>query len=143
AVLRMAMDTFLHAIERRAVETERKRLEARLRQARRMEKIGTFTSGIAHNFNNILGGILGHTEVMEEHATPDTRIVRNLAAIRRGAERARDLVSEMMAFGRRRDARRRPLSVGAVIAETASLLDVSLPPSVELVIRQAPVATIV
>jgi hypothetical protein len=80
---------------------------------------------------------------MEEHAPPDTRIVRNLAAIRRGAERARDLVSEMMAFGRRRDARRRPLSVGALIAETASLLDVSLPPGIEIVIRQPPVATIV
>jgi CheY-like chemotaxis protein len=80
---------------------------------------------------------------MEERASPDARIVRNLAAIRRGAERARDLVSEMMAFGRRRDTRRRPLSVGALIAETASLLEVSLPSSVEFVIRQAPVATIV
>jgi signal transduction histidine kinase len=143
ALVRMALDTIIQAVERHAIENERTRLEARLRQARRMEKIGTFTSGIAHNFNNILGGILGHTEVMEEHAPPDTRIVRNLAAIRRGAERARDLVSEMMAFGRRRDARRRPLSVGALIAETASLLDVSLPPGIEIVIRQPPVATIV
>ena len=143
ALVRMALDTILQAVERRAIETDRARLETRLRQARRMEKIGTFTSGIAHNFNNILGGILGHSEVMEEHAGSDTRFAHNLAAIRRGAERARDLVDQMLAFGRRRDARRKPLSVGALIAESTSLLGVSLPKGIELVIRQPPVATIV
>jgi signal transduction histidine kinase/CheY-like chemotaxis protein len=143
SLVRMALDTILQAVERRAIETERARLESRLRQARRMEKIGTFTSGIAHNFNNILGGILGHSEVMEEHAGSDARFARNLAAIRRGAERARDLVDQMLTFGRRRDARRKPLSVGALVAETASLLGVSLPKGIELVIRQPPVATIV
>jgi signal transduction histidine kinase len=143
ALVRMALDTIVQAVERRAIETERARLEARLRQARRMEKIGTFTSGIAHNFNNILGGILGHSEVMNEHAGADTRYAHNLAAIRRSAERARDLVDQMLAFGRRRDARRKPLSVGALIAETTSLLGVSLPKQIDLIIRQLPVAIIV
>lgn len=143
ALVRMALDTIVQAVERHAIEKERARLEARLRQARRMEKIGTFTSGIAHNFNNILGGILGHSEVMSEHAGSDTRYAHNLAAIRRSAERARDLVDQMLDFGRRRDARRKPLSVGALIAETASLLGVSLPKQIDLIIRQPPVATIV
>ncbi|MBV9531703.1 MAG: two-component system VirA-like sensor kinase, partial [Bradyrhizobium sp.] len=143
ALVRMALDTIVQAVERHAIEKERARLEARLRQAQRMEKIGTFTSGIAHNFNNILGGILGHSEVMKEHAGSDTRYAYNLAAIRRCAERARDLIDQMLAFGRRRDARRKPLSVGALIAETASLLGVSLPKRIELTIRQLPVATIV
>jgi signal transduction histidine kinase len=142
-LVRMALDTILQAVERRAIEKERARLEARLRQARRMEKIGTFTSGIAHNFNNILGGILGHSEVMAEHRGSDTRFAHNVAAIHRGAERARDLVDQMLAFGRRRDGRRKPVSIGALIAETASLLGVSLPKGIELVIRQPPVATIV
>jgi signal transduction histidine kinase/FixJ family two-component response regulator len=143
ALVRMALDTILQAVERRTIENERARLETRLRQARRLEKIGTFTSGISHNFNNILGGILGHSEVMEEHGGSDTRFAHNLAAIRRGAERARDLVDQLLAFGRRRDARRKPLSVGALIAETATLLGVSLPRGIDLVIRQPPVATIV
>ena len=142
-LVRTALDTILQAVERHAIEKERARLEARLRQARRMEKIGTFTSGIAHNFNNILGGILGRSEMMEEHGGSNTRFGHNLAAIRRGAERARELVDQMLAFGRRRDARRKPLSVGALIAETASLLGVSLPKGIDLVIRQPPVATIV
>jgi signal transduction histidine kinase len=143
ALLRMALDTFVHAIERRATDAERRRLEARLRQSRRMERIGTFTSGIAHNFNNILGGILGHSEVMEEYVGSNSKLLANLGGIRRSAERARDLVSQILVFGRRRDMRRKPLSISALIAETAALLRVSLPHHIELVIRQSPAATIV
>ena len=142
-LVRMALDTIVQAVERQAIETERTRLEGRLRQAHRMEKIGTLTSGIAHNFNNILGGILGHSEVMEEHVSLDARLAHNLSGIRRGAERARDLVEQILTFGRRRDTRHKPLSVGALIAETAALLEVSLPQGVSLVIRQPPVAPIV
>jgi signal transduction histidine kinase len=142
-LVRMALDAIVQAVERQAIETERTRLEGRLRQAHRMEKIGTLTSGIAHNFNNILGGILGHSEVMEEHASSDPRLAHNLSGIRRGAERARDLVEQILTFGRRRDTRHKPLSVGALIAETAALLEVSLPQGVSLVIRQPPMATIV
>jgi signal transduction histidine kinase len=143
ALLRMALDTVLQAVERHAIENERTRLESRLRQAQRLEKIGTLTSGIAHNFNNILGGILGHSEIMEEHVGPGARYARNLAAIRRGAERARDLVDQLLAFGRRRDARRKPLSIDALIAETATLLDVSMPPGIELVVQPSATAVVV
>jgi signal transduction histidine kinase len=143
AVLRMALDTFMHAIERRATDTERKRLEARVRQARRMEKIGTFTSGIAHNFNNILGGILGHSEIMEDHVGSNSKLLNHLNGVRRSAERARDLVHELLVFGQRRDMRGKPVSIAAMIAETASLLRVSLPPHVELVIRHSPTTTMV
>ncbi len=87
--LRMALDTFIHAVERQAIEEERSRLRKRLRHARRMERIGTFTSGIAHNFNNILGGILGHAEVMEEYAGSSTALVRHVAGIRRRARSGR------------------------------------------------------
>jgi signal transduction histidine kinase/CheY-like chemotaxis protein len=143
SLLRMALDTIVYTVGRNAMETERARLEARLQQARRMEKIGTLTSGIAHNFNNILGGILGHSEVMEEHLGPDVRLGRNLGAIRRGAERARDLVDQILVFGQRRDARRRPLSADALVAETASLLSVSLPRGIELSIQESQVAALV
>jgi signal transduction histidine kinase len=143
SLLRMALDTIVYAAGRHAMETERTRLEVRLQQARRMEKIGTLTSGIAHNFNNILGGILGHSEVMEEHLGADVRLGRNLGAIRRGAERARDLVEQILVFGQRRDVRRRPLSATGLVAETASLLAVSLPSGIELTIRESQVAAIV
>jgi len=142
-LMRMALDTIVQAVGRHTMEKERTRLEARLQQARRMERIGMFTSGIAHNFNNILGGILGHSEVMEERVGPDAKLLRNLGAIRRGAERARDLIDQILVLGRSRAVCRKPLSVGALIAETASLLEVARPPAVELVIRQPPAATLV
>lgn len=143
SLMRMALDTIVYAVERHTMEKERARLVTRLQQAQRMETVGTLTSGIAHNFNNILGGILGHSEVIEEHLGPDARPLRNLDAIRRGAERARDLVDQILNFGRHRDARRRPLSARAVVAEAASLLNVSLPRGIDLVIEEPPVTAIV
>jgi signal transduction histidine kinase/CheY-like chemotaxis protein len=143
SLLRMALDTIVYAVGRHSMEKERARLETRLRQARRMETVGMFTSGIAHNFNNILGGILGHTEVAEERYGSDARPLRHLEAIRRGAERARDLVDQILSFGRGRDARRRTLSVRALLAEAAALLHASLPPEIDLAIREPPLAAIV
>jgi signal transduction histidine kinase len=143
SLLRMALDTIVHGVARHSMEMERTRLESRLRQARRLERIGTFTSGIAHNFNNLLGGILGHSEVIEERLGSDTKLARNLAAIRRGSERARDLVDQILAFGRHRDARPRPLNAHALVTEAAALLNVSLPAGVHLTIHEPPVAAIV
>jgi signal transduction histidine kinase len=143
SLMRMALDTIVYAVERHTMEKERARLVTRLQQAQRMETVGTLTSGIAHNFNNILGGILGHSEVIEDHLGPDARPLRNLDAIRRGAERARDLVDQILNFGRHRDARRRPLSARAVVAEASSLLNVSLPPGIDLVIHEPPETAVV
>lgn len=142
-LLRMALDAVANAVERERLESERTRLEIRLQQARRMETVGALASGIAHNFNNIVGAILGYAEMAEAHLASDSRPARNLGEIRRAGERARDLVDQLLTFGRRRDARRRPMSVQALIAEAASLLHASLPATVELVIRDAPDVTIV
>ena len=118
------------------MEKERARLEIRLQQARRMETVGTFSSGIAHNFNNILAGILGHTEMAEEHLASEARPRRNLAAIRRGAERARDLVDQILTFGRRREGRREHVCIKTLVAEAKSLLAPSLPAHVEIKVSE-------
>src|SRR4029078_10071047 len=101
-------------------DKERARCEIRVQQARRMETVGTFSSGIAHNFNNILAGILGHTEMAEEYLASEARPRRNLAAIRRGAERARNLVDQILTFGRRREGRREHVCIKTLIAEAKS-----------------------
>ena len=143
SLLRMALDTIVYAVGRHSIEKERIRLEARLQQARRMETVGTFTSGIAHNFNNILGGILGHTEMAEEHLSSDARPRRNLDAIRRGAERARDLVDQILTFGRRREGRREPICIKALVAEAKSLLAASLPSHVGIAVSETSEVTVV
>ncbi len=143
SLLRMALDTIVSAVERHSNEKERARLEMRLQQARRMETVGTFSSGIAHNFNNILGGILGHTEMVEEHLASDARPRRNLEAIRRGAERARDLVDQILTFGRRREGRREHVCIKALVAEAKSLLGASLPSHVQIAVTETSEATAV
>lgn len=134
-LLRMALDAVTNAVRREHLEQERSRLERSLQQARRMETIGAFASGIAHNFNNIVGAILGYTEMAEGS---DSRSASNLGEIRRAGERARDLVEQILAFGRRRDVQRRPVRMKELVAETRELLHVSLPPRIELVVREVP-----
>jgi signal transduction histidine kinase len=142
-LLRMACDTLANAVDRHVFEQERIRLERRLQQARRMETVGALASGIAHNFNNIIGAILGYAEMAEVQLAADSRPTRNLDEIRRAGERARDLIDQILAFGRRRDARRRPVGLRGLIAEAASLLRASLPARVDLVIRDVPETAII
>jgi signal transduction histidine kinase/CheY-like chemotaxis protein len=142
-LLRNTLNAIVGALRRYTLEHQRVRLEARLQQARRMETVGALASGVAHNFNNIIGAILGHAEIAEAHLPPDSRPLRNLDAIRRAGERARDLVDQILAFGRRRDTRRRPVCMQTLVAEAASLLHASLPPRIELVIGPMPPAPVV
>jgi signal transduction histidine kinase len=135
---RMALDAVANAVARANLEQERARLERSLQRARRMETVGALASGIAHNFNNIVGAILGHAEIAEAQLASDSPLARNLEEIRRAGERARDLVDQMLAFGRRRGARRQPVNMKGLVAETSSLLRVSLPSRIELVIGEVP-----
>ena len=137
-VLRLAGDAVSNAIEREFLERDRARLTTRLERARRMQMIGALASGIAHNFNNIIGAILGFSEMVEPQLTPGTKLALHVDEIRRAAERGRDLVDNILTFGRRRDARVRPVQVRVLFEETASLLRASLPPEIELIIEDVP-----
>jgi nitrogen-specific signal transduction histidine kinase len=132
----MAFDAIANAASRAALEQEKARLEARLQQARRMETIGTFASGIAHNFNNIVGAILGYTEMAAARAKSGVQPASNLAEIRHAGERARELVNQILTFGRRDDGRREPISIRALLAETVSLLAAAVPPHVEFLVGE-------
>jgi signal transduction histidine kinase/AmiR/NasT family two-component response regulator len=140
---RMALDTIVNAIERQAAGAAKLRLEARLQQTQRMETIGALASGIAHNFNNIIGAILGYVEVAELHVKGGSKTAGYLSGIRRAGERARDLVEQILAFGRRRDARRRPVRLRTLLDETGTMLRASLPAKVDLVIHPSPDEAIV
>jgi signal transduction histidine kinase len=142
-LLPTALDTIANAIRRQSLERERGRLEARLHQARRMETVGALASGIAHNFNNIVGAIVGYAEMAEAYVAADSRPARNLGEIRHAADRARDLVDQILAFGRRREIGRVPMSVKALVDEAASLLRASLPSAIELVVGAVPESAIV
>ena len=136
--LRMALDAVANVVIRDHLLKERTRLETHLQRARRMETVGALASGVAHNFNNIVGAILGYTEIAEGQLGSDRRPARSLKEIRRAGERARDLVDQILAFGRRRAEDRRPMSLKDLFAETRSLLDASLPSQIDLIVREVP-----
>jgi signal transduction histidine kinase len=143
ALFRMAFDAIANAVRRVKLEQEKERLEAGLQQARRMETIGTFASGIAHNFNNIVGAIIGYTEMADAHVRSGGRPAASLAEIRHAGERARQLVEQILKFGRRGEGKRERIGIKALVAETKSLLAASLPSHVELVVSETPeVATV-
>jgi signal transduction histidine kinase len=137
-VLRLAGDAISNALEREFLERDRAKLTTRLERARRMQMVGSLASGIAHNFNNIIGAILGFSEMAEPQLVPGSKPAQNVDEIRRAAERGRDLVDNILTFGRRRDARVRPVEVRALMEEAASLLRASLPAAIELVIGEIP-----
>jgi signal transduction histidine kinase/CheY-like chemotaxis protein len=137
-LLPTALESIENAVRRQIMEREQLRLETRLQHARRMEAVGALASGIAHNFNNILGAILGYAEMAETQLNPGEGRNGNLAEIRRAAERARDLIDQILAFGRPRGVRRHSVNVQTMIAEAASLLRASLPPTIQLMVRSDP-----
>ena len=134
-IVRLAGDAVANAIEREFLERERAKLTMRLERARRMQMVGSLASGIAHNFNNIIGAILGYSEMIEPQLARGTRPAQHIDEIRRAAERGRDLVDNILAFGRRSDARIRPVQVRALLEEATSFLRASLPSGVELVVE--------
>jgi signal transduction histidine kinase len=138
SVLRLAGDVVASALEREFLEHDRARLTTRLERARRMQMIGSLASGIAHNFNNIISAILGYSEMVEPQLRRGTKPAQHIDEIRRAAERGRDLIDNILTFGRQRDARARPVQVRTLFEEAASLLRASLPSDVDLIIDDVP-----
>jgi signal transduction histidine kinase len=134
SLMRLAGDAVANALEREALQRDRVRLVARLERARRMQAVGSLASGIAHNFNNIIGAILGYAELAEERLPRGSPPASYVDEIHRAAERGRDLIDSVLAFGRRPDAPARPVPLRALLSETGSLLRASLPQGVDLVI---------
>jgi signal transduction histidine kinase len=143
ALFRMAFDAIANAVSRIVLEQEKERLQASLQQARRMETIGAFASGIAHNFNNIVGAILGYTEMADARVRSGGGQTSSLAEIRRAGERARELVDQILTFGRRGEGRRERICIKALVAETKSLLAASLPSHVGITVSETSEVTVV
>ena len=112
--------------------TDRKRLEEQLRQSQKMESIGTLAGGIAHDFNNILGVIFGYAELSREQAADNTVLANNITQILKAAERAKNLIRQILAFSRKSTFEAVPLHTHLIIKEALTLLRASLPSSISM-----------
>ena len=112
--------------------TERIALEDQLRQAQKMESLGTLAGGIAHDFNNILSAILGYTELASEKATGSAGIESDLKEVYQAGLRAKDLVRQILTFSRRTETEFQPLQIAIIIREALKLLRSTIPTSIEI-----------
>ncbi len=87
--------------EHKRNERERDKLQAQLTQAQKMESVGRLAGGVAHDFNNMLGIILGHADMILDEMDPDQPFYADLTAIRKAGERSADLTRQLLAFARK------------------------------------------
>ncbi len=109
---------------------ERQQLEEQVRQAQKMEAIGTLAGGIAHDFNNILAGILGYTTLAQMVAGGNRVLEDYLEQVTRAGNRAADLVRQILAFSRKKTQQRSVVQLHQVIAEPVKLLRATIPATV-------------
>lgn len=112
--------------------SEREFLEKQVRQAQKLEAIGTLAGGIAHDFNNILGAVIGFTEMSLLDAPAGSKLRRNLDYILLSGQRAKDLVKQILAFSRQDDSERQPVELHLLIKEMVKLLRATLPATIEI-----------
>ena len=130
--------TVLDVTERKQSEAEKARLEEQYRQAQKMESVGRLAGGVAHDLNNLLTPILGFGGLLEEDLReddPDREYVRQII---QAAEKSRDLVRQLMAFGRKQVLEFKPLDLNAVVNEFEQLLRHTLHEDIALQIIAAP-----
>jgi len=117
---------------RKKAEKEKASLEAQLLHARKMESIGTLSGGIAHDFNNLLGIILGNAEMAMDDVPELHPAKFNLNEIRTASLRARDVVKQLLSFGRKTDPKQRPVKLVQIAEDALKFLRSSIPTSIEI-----------
>ncbi len=126
-----------HLVEQRTQELNagierRRRLEAQLLQAQKLESLGTLAGGIAHDFNNILTSILGYCGLATLSAGNNPALSADLNQIRLAGVRARDLVAQILTFSRQRNIALVPLNLAERVADALKLIRASTPTTVEI-----------
>ena len=123
--------------ERLKLDRENKKLEDQLRQAQKMEAVGTLAGGIAHDFNNILQAISGYTELLMMKSDKDESENIKFRAIQKAIANGGALIKRLMIFSRRVESELRQLNLNQEILQMAELLRRTLPKMIDIELRLA------
>lgn len=117
---------------RNQLERERRELEEQLREAQRLESVGTLAGGVAHDFNNLLTIIHTNAELAFADVTPGSEPADALQQLLLASGRAREVVRQILTFSRRARTHRTAVSLDALMAETQSLLRSMIPSTIRV-----------
>ena len=112
--------------------TERKKIETHLSQAHKMEAIGTLAGGIAHDFNNILGIIIGYSQLCIDDVADKPEIHNEINEILTAANRAKDLIKQILSFSRKTESEKIQVNIIPVIEEVIKFMRASFPATIEI-----------
>ncbi len=125
-LLKAATDSFCHALERHAAEEERRRLEAQVQHAQKLESLGVMAGGIAHDFNNLLVAILGNAGLALSELPPDSPAHETVRDIETAAQRAAELTRQLLAYSGKGRFVVLPLDLNAIVDEMTHLFEVTV-----------------
>jgi signal transduction histidine kinase/ActR/RegA family two-component response regulator len=118
--------------------TERKSLEAQLRQSQKMEAVGRLAGGIAHDFNNAIGVIVGYSALMKEGLAPDNKLVRYADEVSKAGHRAASLTRQLLAFSRKQVIQPTVIDLNSTLREMEKMLHRLIGEDIQLTIVLAP-----
>ena len=118
--------------QRKKDEEEKENLEEKLKQAQKMESIGTLAGGIAHDFNNILSIIMGYADMARAGSPPLSETVKELDEVLRAGKRAKELVKQILTFSRKANMERVVVEPATVVKEAVKMLRPSFPTTIEI-----------
>ncbi len=114
-------------------EEERRRVEQQIQHSQRLESLGVLAGGIAHDFNNLLAVIIGLTDMALKELPKRSPLYEDLSEVLQAANRAKDLVRQILAFSRQTDEEDSPLYLHVIAREVIKMLRATTPPNIEII----------
>lgn len=130
-----AIESIRDVTEWKNKEREKEKLQLQLLQSQKMEAIGTMANGIAHNFNNILGSMMGYADMALDGVAKDSRTHCDITHIKDGIVKAHELANQMLSFSRKRETQFKKVKISSVVKESIEMFRMSAPSSLNIVTR--------
>ena len=129
---RVILSLYRDISQRRREEAELREYEKYFAQVQKMEALGTLAGGIAHDFNNILSPLIGYTELCMMDLPAESGVKKNMEKVLQAAERARELVEQILVISRQREPKKQPVRIYLIIKEVIKFLSSSLPSTISI-----------